>query len=441
MTTVILSAGSPALPALQTLEALVRAELAQKGEIEVRTFELATTPLAYCQGEFDCWVKTPGVCRAHDAEQDIVAAIHDADRLVLIDVVTCGGHSYAVKRAQDRMICLLSPFFEKRAALTHHGSRYDRPASFYALGWTPRPDAEEARTWCELADGNALNMLAPCVGAVVVDDAHRDAWPAEVCAMLMSHAHPGENIHGRGPLREALIEAARSDVGPAAPAPAARRDAALLIGSAKLKGTSASEVLARALIARLERAGVTPTLHVATDFVHARKADEVAHRIAAAELFVLVSPLYVDAFPALVVRALEHVARARGDGAPRFAAIVNCGFPEPEHVRTALRIARHFGASAGYRWAGGLPLGGGGYLKPGVPLDAQHGPATHVAQALDVAAPALAAGAGVPDAAIELMMKAPMPDAAYRLLGDLGWRYQAYRNGLAQRALRARPLA
>jgi hypothetical protein len=33
-----------------------------------------------------------------------------------------------------------------------------------------------------------------------------------------------------------------------------------------------------------------------------------------------------------------------------------------------------------------------------------------------------------------------MPDIAYRLAGDLGWRYQAYKNGLAQAALRSRPL-
>ena len=135
MTTVILSAATPELPSLLALEAIVRAQLEQKGETQIRTFDLANLKLAYCQGEFDCWVKTPGVCRAHDAEEEIVRAIHDADRLVLIDEVTYGGHSYAVKRAQDRMICLLSPFFEKRASLTHHGSRYDKQASFYALGW------------------------------------------------------------------------------------------------------------------------------------------------------------------------------------------------------------------------------------------------------------------------------------------------------------------
>ena len=164
--------------------------------------------------------------------------------------------------------------------------------------------------------------------------------------------------------------------------------------------------------------------------------------MASADLFVLVSPLYVDAFPALATRALEQVAAARaGSGRPAaFTTIVNCGFPEPEHTRTALAIARHFARAAGYAWAGGLPLGGGGAIDPAVPLDAQHGPAEHVKAALDRAVPALARGEGLPDEAIARMTALPMPDAVYRVMGDLGWRYQVYRNGLAQSALRARPL-
>jgi hypothetical protein len=38
------------------------------------------------------------------------------------------------------------------------------------------------------------------------------------------------------------------------------------------------------------------------------------------------------------------------------------------------------------------------------------------------------------------MAASPMPDILYRFVGDMGWRYRAYKNGLAQAALRARPL-
>lgn len=439
MKTVILSAASPQLPALGELEAMVRAELVRKGAPDIVTFSLATTKLAYCQGEFDCWIKTPGRCRAHDTEQEIVQAVHDADHLVLIDEVTYGGHGYVLKRAQDRMICLLSPFFEKRASLTHHEARYAGLPSLFALGWMPAPDPEQARTWIELADGNAINMLSPRVGAAVVDDAHREAWAAEVCAMLASRTHPGDNIDRRGPLRDALLAAAQPEPFPTdAPAP---RSAAILIGSAKIKGTSLSENLARAYAARLERAGLTVTLHFATEFLHDRSAASAAGAIASADLFVIATPLYVDAMPALVVRAFDHVVRARaGTHAGRCSVLVNCGFPEPEQTRTALRVARHFCTRAGYHWAGGLPLGGGGAIQPGTPLDQQHGPALHVQRALDAAASALARGEDVPEVARDAMIVSPLPDLVYRVLGDLGWRYLAHKNGLHQRDLHARPL-
>lgn len=440
MGTVVLSAASSGRPSLNEIASVLDGELRSLGETKIRTFDLAATPLAYCQGEFDCWVKTPGVCRAHDAEAAIVRAIHDADRVVILDAVTFGGHSYTIKRAQDRLICLISPMFEKRAALTHHEARYDRMPSLFKLGWMPHRNPEQAIIWNDLADANALNLFAPHFGALVVDDAGRARWAEDIRNLLASTATPGAGIAARSPLREALVAAACSL--PAVPPIPPPRTAAIVIGSAKVKGTSLSENLAHALGSRLEAAGLTVAIHRPTEFLHEERARTAARQVAGADLFLLVTPLYVDAFPALATRALECIAevRAASPAPARFAALVNCGFPEPEHNRTALRIARNFAAAASYTWAGGLPLGGGGAIDPRVPLDRQHGPAEHVKAALDLSAPCLARGEAIPSTAIDRMIANPMPDAFYRLMGDLGWRYQVYKNGLAQADLRARPL-
>ncbi|HVW29984.1 MAG TPA: hypothetical protein VHC69_31700 [Polyangiaceae bacterium] len=440
MTTVLLSAASPALPSLRRLEDLLKAELASEGESDLRVFDLDRMKLDYCQGEFDCWVKTPGTCRIHDAEQEIVKAIHDSERLVILDVVTFGGHSYTLKRAQDRSICLVSPFFTKRSALTHHVRRYEASAGLFALGWSQVANPEETRTWCELADANAINMLAPRVGAAVVDDAGEARWADTVRALFRDAGEPGRGIEGREPLHQAMLEATEPF---AAPAPlGAVKTAALLIGSAKIKGTSVSENLARALSSRLTRLGVSTEIHFATEFLHEGSGRSAAESIAKADLFVLVTPLYVDALPALATLALESVAALRASIAPpsRFVLLINSGFPEPEQNRNALRIARHFASRTGYHYCGGLPLGGGATLNPEQLLDEQRGPAEHVKHALDLAAAALARGENIPRDAVESMIKAPLPDALYRLVGDLGWRYQAFQNGVPQRALRARPL-
>jgi multimeric flavodoxin WrbA len=443
MHAVVLSAAPPDSGALLST---VQSGLARAGYEVVTTFDVSSTKLAFCQGEFDCWVKTPGVCRVHDAETAILQAVHDADALVLLGPVTFGGHGSVLKLAVDRLIPIMAPFFTKRHALTHHLPRYARYPALFSVGWLPHASASLATTFAELNDANAINLLAPARGAVVLDDAHEGAWAGDIRRMLESPRTPGEGVIARAPLRAALLEAAAPD--PRGASASRTRRAALLVGSAKIKGTSASETMARALAERLSALRVPTELHFATELVHddAHTA-RTARTIAACDLFVLVTPLYVDSLPALATHALELVDRERAanreDGAPpshaRFAAIVNCGFPEAEQTRTAMRIARHFAAHAGYAWAGGLPLGAGGVVKPGVPLEDAGAPVRHVVRALDLAAPALARGGVVPYDAIYAMASSPMPDALYRFVGDIGWHVQARRNGIAQRDLHARP--
>ena len=440
MKAVVLSGVPTGHASMSALASIVQSELRRAGYQEVRNFDLAEARLAFCQGEFDCWLKTPGRCKVDDAETEIVRAVHDADALVLLGPVTFGGHGYVLKRAVDRLICLTEPFFTKRASLTHHLPRYAHAASLFSVGWASEPSAAVAETFVGLNDANAINFFAPRCGALVLDDTDRDEWPAALAVMLETARPPGEAVGSRALLREALFAATAP--GGAELAPERITRAALLVGSAKPKGTSASETIARALAGRLERMSVTTELHFATEFVHDDPyAIMHADAIAACDLFALVTPLYVDSLPALATHALELIARSRRRvGAPaRCVAIVNCGFPEAEQNRTALRIARHFSTDAHYAWGGGLALGAGGVVSPGVALGHPHGPVAHVVRALDMAAPALAIGDPLPLEAIDAMAEAPLPDALYRVIGDLGFRWQAHANGLSQAAIHARP--
>ena len=426
------------------LASVVTQELVRAGYDRCDTFDLTSTNLAFCQGEFDCWVKTPGRCRSHDAETRIVQAVHDADALVFLDPVTFGGHGHVLKTAIDRLLCLLEPFFTTRHALTHHTLRYATHQRLFSIGWLPTPDPAQAETFAELTDANAINYLSPACGTAVVDAEHEPEWPTAIRAMFEHTLTPGASIARRAALTRALLAAAAPD--PRASEGGRIRRTSLLIGSPKAKGTSASEVLARAIDARLTLAGVVTNIHVATEFVHARaSALASAADLAASDLLFLVTPLYVDALPSLTTHALELVAGARAQAEertpmPRFAMLINCGFPEAEQTRTAMRIARHFADQAGYLWAGGLPLGGGGVITPATSLDKPAGPVRNIVRALDQAVPSLAATGAVPHESIETMATSVMPDIFYRMFGDIGWRWQAHRNGLAQHDLHARPL-
>lgn len=222
------------------------------------------------------------------------------------------------------------------------------------------------------------------------------------------------------------------------------RTAVLLVGSAKPAGTSTSEALGRSLLRRLETAGVATRVFLAS---HCRddRLQELVDAVAGAEIFVLATPMYVDALPYLVVRAFEAIAAARTrPGAPppsptRFLAIINCGFPETIQTQTAQDICRIFAAQARLELAGTLGLGGGETLRGQAPE--QMGWLTrHVRRAFDLAAEALLAGRTVPEKAVELMARPIIPALGYVLVANYSWRKEARRWG-AQGRLSARPYA
>jgi hypothetical protein len=227
------------------------------------------------------------------------------------------------------------------------------------------------------------------------------------------------------------------------------RSALLLVGSPKA-GRSASGALGEYLLDRLAHRGLTTEMmSVSKAYKSPAEAEALCAAVDAADLVVLASPLYVDSLPAPVMKMLEIVAehRRQGDGAapaaahgtPALVAIVQSGFPEADHNAVALAICRAFACAAGLDWRGGLAMGGGG-MTDGRPLGELGGMMRQRMRALDLAAAALAAGQAVPDEAVTLMSKLPIPAVLYRLMGDLGWRRQARSNG-ARRRLRARPFA
>ncbi len=439
MRAVILNGPDTDAPAVDALCAEVERQLAEQ-HAAVRTFHLRDFALGHCLGEFDCWVKSPGRCRIHDEGQEIERAVHDADLLVLLTPVSFGGHGAQLKKAMDRLIPLISPFFEKRADLTHHQHRYQRLPRMAGIGWDANPSATRAVLFGAFIESNALNLGCPGWGAAVVGDDPAQ-WAAAVARALEASAAPGNASGSLAGATRALREAmaAESDM----PNFAARPTVAVLLGSARAAGTSTSESLARYLEQQLQHGGAEVQFVPATAFVRdAATAQRAARQLADADILVIASPLYVDNLPYLGLLALEQVRNVRRDGQgrrpARLVALLNCGFPEAEQMRFALQMLREFALEAGYTCAGGLPVGGGEAIH-GRPLASTQGMTHRLRGALDAAAAALAAGRGVPEEASAAAAHPFIAPPLYRLVGWWGWRSQAHAHGLRTSALRDRP--
>ena len=76
-----------------------------------------------CQGEFACWLKTPGKCFQDDDMNELYPKLVSADVLVFATPVYVDGISGPMKNLMDRMIPIIQPFFELRDGHCRHLTR------------------------------------------------------------------------------------------------------------------------------------------------------------------------------------------------------------------------------------------------------------------------------------------------------------------------------
>jgi multimeric flavodoxin WrbA len=136
---------------------------------EVRRYAMRDVPLAYCQGCFECWTRSPGLCKTKgDAGRELAAAIIDSDLAALLTPITFGGYSSEIKKVLDRSICLIQPFFRRVNGEVHHKPRYRRFPAVAAVGMLREPDEESERVFRTLIERSSINMNSPAHAACVL---------------------------------------------------------------------------------------------------------------------------------------------------------------------------------------------------------------------------------------------------------------------------------
>ncbi len=182
MNTVLLDGSRSGEPALQGVRRVVADELARRGW-PLTPFTLRELEIHPCLGCFGCWVQTPGQCLRDDAARDIAAAIINSDLTIYLTPVTFGGYSSELKKALDRAICLVSPFFIKVQKEIHHRPRYEQYPRLLGIGVSERVDAESERIFRTLVGRNALNLHAPAHAAGVI---HPEQGPEAIHAQVQA---------------------------------------------------------------------------------------------------------------------------------------------------------------------------------------------------------------------------------------------------------------
>ncbi|RCW51350.1 flavodoxin family protein [Halanaerobium sp. ST460_2HS_T2] len=152
----------------------IRKELLFK-DFEVKEILLKEKEIADCLGCFKCWVKTPGICIINDYGREVAAELINSDLLIFLTPVVFGSYSYQLKKALDRMIPLISPYFKKVKGEIHHKKRYPKYPSLLAVGIMKETSQFQRKIFKELVTRNSLNFHSPASEVEVFNAADFDS--------------------------------------------------------------------------------------------------------------------------------------------------------------------------------------------------------------------------------------------------------------------------
>ncbi len=177
---------------------------------------------------------------------------------------------------------------------------------------------------------------------------------------------------------------------------------------------SNTESIAAFLRAALEGAG----LHVAEVEAQTwKEADpdlpaEATAAVAACDVVVVVTPVYLDTLPAPALRMLGRLrdALASRPAGRRIAcyAVAHSGYLEPAHKGPALETCGHFARAAGLDWQGGLGFGGTSPIA-GRPLEALGWMTKNLRKCLGLLAGTIASGEPIPPRLAKSAGRSPIP--------------------------------
>jgi multimeric flavodoxin WrbA len=139
---------------LQALAGILRAH-----NHTVTNFTLSEMDIQSCIGCFGCWVKTPGRCSFPDDSPQICDAYITSDVVVFASPILMGFTSALLKRAQEKLIPLLHPYFRRVDGETHHRKRYTAyPALALMLEKGETADDEDVEIISDIYRRDAINL-------------------------------------------------------------------------------------------------------------------------------------------------------------------------------------------------------------------------------------------------------------------------------------------
>jgi len=217
---------------------------------------------------------------------------------------------------------------------------------------------------------------------------------------------------------------------------------AVISASPKPSENSASGFLAHYAEAALRGDGIDVRIINVRESLTKNQTAKAFAYMAGADALVIIFPLYIFCLPAILMRFLQQYreyAASLPDNTqnPVVYAVVNCGFPEPEINREAVRVIGSFSEKIGAEFRFGVMIGGGGMISGAKESPMVRKMLKDVGAALErMKREIVSGGRGSAD---NVLTRVRIPRRFYYFMGNMSWRMLAWKNGLKRKDLYAQP--
>lgn len=99
-------------------------EGAESAGAEIEVIKLRHRNIRNCCGCFNCWTKTPGICRYRDDMPELLVKLRRADLIVYVSPLFVFSVTALLKNFLDRCIPNMEPYMLKKDGYTLHPYRY-----------------------------------------------------------------------------------------------------------------------------------------------------------------------------------------------------------------------------------------------------------------------------------------------------------------------------
>lgn len=96
-------------------------------------FILKGMNINYCIGCWDCWLKTPGICRLKDEHEIVLRSVINSDELLFISDESVGFITATLKKTMDRLIPSVLPYIKIIDNESHHYQRYKNTPNIHVI--------------------------------------------------------------------------------------------------------------------------------------------------------------------------------------------------------------------------------------------------------------------------------------------------------------------